>query len=189
MLGLVPIPDGDRLASTTLPGAAQAHGGRVLCELEVTFPGMVLRAVDGEERHIEGMIAPWDKPTQVTRPIPGYESYRGAFDRSLSEAKRPIPLMLRHTEDPAAVMVANDDPPRTATTPPSKCCAPEPATTPSSWSARASTPASPSAASQGHTGAHHRAPGGRRQAAHRPRRDAPRPRGPGPRAHLRRHPG
>ncbi|MCC6434429.1 MAG: HK97 family phage prohead protease [Acidimicrobiales bacterium] len=82
----------------------------MLCELEVTVPGMVLRAVDGEERHIEGMIAPWDKPTRVTRPIPGYESYkRGAFDRSLSEAKRPIPLMLRHTEDPAAVMVANDN--------------------------------------------------------------------------------
>lgn len=82
----------------------------MLCEIEATFPDLILRVSDSDERQIEGMIAPWDKPARVTRPIPGYESYkRGAFDRSLSEAKRPIPLMLRHTEDPAAVLVGHEN--------------------------------------------------------------------------------
>lgn len=82
----------------------------MLCEIEAVFADLILRVSDAEERTIEGMIAPWDRAARVNRPIPGWESYkRGAFDRSLNEAKRPIPLMLRHSEDPAAVMVAHDN--------------------------------------------------------------------------------
>lgn len=82
----------------------------MLCDVEAIFPGMVLRVADGDDRHIEGMIVPWNKVAKVNRPLPGYESYkRGAFDKSLTEAKRPIPLMLRHSEDPAAVLVSHDN--------------------------------------------------------------------------------
>lgn len=82
-----------------------------LCDVEVTFPDLILRVSDEEDgRTIEGMILPWDKPTYVSRPMPGYESYRrGALDRSLNESTRPIPLMLRHSDDPAAVLVSHEN--------------------------------------------------------------------------------
>jgi uncharacterized protein len=82
----------------------------VLCDIETTFPDLILRVSDEDGRLIEGMIVPWDKPTPVMRPIPGLESYkRGALDRSLTESKRPIPLLLRHNEaEPAAVLVEHE---------------------------------------------------------------------------------
>lgn len=89
-----------------------------LCDVEVTFPDLILRVSDDEDgRTIEGMILPWDKPTYVSRPMPGYESYRrGALDRSLDEAnRRPIPLMLggsngvHNLDTPAAVMVSHEN--------------------------------------------------------------------------------
>lgn len=84
----------------------------MICDLEITFPGMLLRVADGDDGHtIEGMFVPWDKPAQVLRPIPGFEMFkRGAFDRSLSEPKRQIPLLLRHDEsEPAAVLRSHDN--------------------------------------------------------------------------------
>lgn len=76
--------------------------------VHVTFPDLILRlADDAEERTFEGLIVPWGKPARVQRPIPGWESYRrGALDKSLGEARRPIPLLIRHSEaEPAAVIV------------------------------------------------------------------------------------
>lgn len=81
----------------------------MLCDIETTFGDLVLRAVEGEDHHIEGMFVPWDRPTRVNTPIRGLESFkRGAFDRSLNEAKRPVPLMLKHSEDPAGVLVSHE---------------------------------------------------------------------------------
>lgn len=83
-----------------------------LCEIETTFPDLILRvADDGDGRTIEGMVLPWDKPTPVMRPIAGLESYkRGALDKSLAEAKRPIPLLLRHSDaEPAAVLIEHEN--------------------------------------------------------------------------------
>ena len=82
-----------------------------LCDVEVTFPDLILRVSDEEDgRTIEGVVLPWDRPTYVSKPMPGYEVYkRGALDRSLNESTRPIPLMLRHTEDPAAVLVSHQN--------------------------------------------------------------------------------
>lgn len=85
----------------------------MLCEVEITFTDLVLRAADkdGDGRTIEGMIAPWDRPTPVMKPVPGMESFkRGAFDRTLNEAQKPIPLLLHHNEgDPAGKLVAHDN--------------------------------------------------------------------------------
>ena len=82
----------------------------MLCDVEISFD-CVLRADDEEGRTIIGMIAPWDKPALVTRPIPGLEMFkRGAFDKSLAESKRPIPLLVRHDEaEPAAVLVEHQN--------------------------------------------------------------------------------
>lgn len=81
-----------------------------LCDVEVVFSDLILRVSDEEDgRTIEGVVLPWDRPTYVSKPMPGYEVYkRGALDRSLNESTRPIPLMLRHTEDPAAVLVSHE---------------------------------------------------------------------------------
>ena len=84
----------------------------MLCDIEITFPDLVLRvADDADGRTIEGMIAPWGKPTPVLKPTPGMESFkRGAFDKSLSESKRPIPLLVRHNEaEPAAVLTSHEN--------------------------------------------------------------------------------
>jgi len=83
----------------------------MLCDIEVTFADVVLRVADEQARHIEGMLVPWDRPTPVLRPIAGLESYkRGALDRSLIESKRPIPMLVRHSEaEPAAVLVEHDN--------------------------------------------------------------------------------
>lgn len=84
----------------------------MLCDVQTTFPDMILRVLDDDEgRTIEGMIVPWDTPARVLKPIAGWESYRrGALDKSLSEAKRPIPLLVRHSEtEPAAVIVGTDN--------------------------------------------------------------------------------
>lgn len=72
--------------------------------------GMVLRVADDDERIIEGLIAPWDRPTRVGRPIPGWESFkRGAFDRSLADTSQRIPLLLNHSEDNiAGVLVGHE---------------------------------------------------------------------------------
>ncbi len=80
-------------------------------DIDVTFPEMILRVADEAERTFEGMIVPWGRPARVQRPIPGWESYRrGALDRSLGEARRPIPLLVRHSEaEPAAVIVAHEN--------------------------------------------------------------------------------
>ena len=81
-------------------------------ELPDRFPtGMVLRVADDDERIIEGLIAPWDRPTRVQTPIPGWESYRrGAFDASLSDRSLRIPLLLRHNEDNiAGVLIGHDN--------------------------------------------------------------------------------
>lgn len=82
-----------------------------LCDVEVVFEDLILRVSDEEDgRTIEGVVLPWDRPTYVSKPMPGYEVYkRGALDRSLNESTRPIPLMLRHTEDPAAVLVSHEN--------------------------------------------------------------------------------
>lgn len=83
-----------------------------LCDVEVTFPDLILRVSDEEDgRTIEGMIVPWDKPTRVKKPMDGWESYRrGALDKSLAETGRPIPLLLRHSEnEPAAKLVAHEN--------------------------------------------------------------------------------
>lgn len=82
-----------------------------LCDVEVTFPDLILRVSDEEDgRTIEGVILPWDRPAYVSKPMPGYEVYkRGALDRSLNESSRPIPLMLRHSEDAAAVLVSHEN--------------------------------------------------------------------------------
>lgn len=81
-----------------------------LCDIDVTFD-LILRVSDEDDgRTIEGVVLPWDRPTYVSKPMPGYEVYkRGALDRSLNESTRPIPLMLRHTEDPAAVLVSHEN--------------------------------------------------------------------------------
>lgn len=80
-------------------------------DVDVTFPEMILRLADEAERTFEGMIVPWGRPARVQRPIPGWESYRrGALDRSLGEARRPIPLLVRHSEaEPAAVLIAHEN--------------------------------------------------------------------------------
>lgn len=80
-------------------------------EVQVTFPDLILRLAEEQDRTFEGLIVPWNVPARVMRPIPGWESYRrGALDRSLEEAKRPIPLLLRHSEaEPAAVLVAHEN--------------------------------------------------------------------------------
>lgn len=82
-----------------------------MCDVNLEFPDLVLRVSDEEGRMIEGMIAPWDRPASVLKPIPGWESFkRGAFARSLTEGQRPIPLLVRHSEaEPAAVIVDHDD--------------------------------------------------------------------------------
>lgn len=83
----------------------------MLCDIEVTFDDLILRVSDEDGRLIEGMLVPWDRPTPVLKPIPGLESFkRGAFDKSLSESKRPIPLLVRHNEaEPAAVLVGHEN--------------------------------------------------------------------------------
>ena len=84
----------------------------MLCDIEITFPDLVLRvADDGDGRTIDGMIAPWNKSTPVLKPVPGMELFkRGAFDKSLSESKRPIPLLVRHNEaEPAAVLTSHEN--------------------------------------------------------------------------------
>src|SRR5574343_303342 len=55
-----------------------------LCDVEVTFPDLILRVSDEEDgRTIEGVVLPWDRPTYVSKPMPGYEVYkRGALDTS-----------------------------------------------------------------------------------------------------------
>lgn len=70
-------------------------------QLTVVFEDLVLRASDeGDGRTLEGYIVPWDKPAVVSRPIPGYEVFkRGALNRSLTERKKPIPLLGLHSED------------------------------------------------------------------------------------------
>ncbi len=81
-------------------------------ELPDRFPtGMVLRVADEDERIIEGMIAPWDRPTRVQRPVPGWESFkRGAFNRSLSDRSTHIPLLLNHKDDNiAGVLLTHDN--------------------------------------------------------------------------------
>lgn len=83
-----------------------------LCDVQTTFPDMVLRVLDDEDgRTIEGMIVPWDTPARVLKPISGWESYkRGALDRSLAESGRPIPLLVRHSEtEPAGVLVGHEN--------------------------------------------------------------------------------
>ena len=84
----------------------------MLCDIEIVYTDLVLRAAEGGDgRTIEGMIAPWDRPTPVMRPVPGLESFRrGAFDKSLNESKRPIPLLLHHNEhEPAAVLRSHEN--------------------------------------------------------------------------------
>lgn len=85
----------------------------MLCEIEVVYASDVILRVadDSDGRTIEGMIAPWDKPTPVLKPVPGFESFkRGAFDRSLNESKRPIPLLLHHNEnEPAGKLIAHEN--------------------------------------------------------------------------------
>lgn len=83
-----------------------------LCDVQTEFPDMILRVLDDEDgRSIEGMVVPWNVPARVLKPISGWESYRrGALDRSLAEAKRPIPLLVRHSEtEPAAVLIAHEN--------------------------------------------------------------------------------
>jgi HK97 family phage prohead protease len=84
----------------------------MLSEIETAFPDAILRVKDeGDGRTIEGRIAPWDTPALVTKPVAGWESFkRGAFDKSLNESGRKIPMLLRHSEhEPAAVLVSHDN--------------------------------------------------------------------------------
>jgi len=69
--------------------------------IEVTFDDLILRVGDDSDgRTLEGYLVPWDKPAQVSRPIPGYEVFkRGALTRSVTESKTPIPLLGLHSED------------------------------------------------------------------------------------------
>lgn len=67
--------------------------------LEVIFEDLLLRA-DEEGKNLEGYLVPWDKPALVSRPIAGYEVFkRGALTRSVTESKKPIPLLGLHSED------------------------------------------------------------------------------------------
>lgn len=83
-----------------------------MCELQIVFPDLILRAEDdGDGRTISGMFVPWNRPTPVLKPVAGLEKFkRGAFDKSLGESKRPIPLLLHHHEDePAAKLISHEN--------------------------------------------------------------------------------
>lgn len=84
----------------------------MLCEIETTFTDCILRVAEGGDgRRIEGMMLPWGRHAPVLRPIAGLETYkRGALDKTLAESKRPIPLLLRHSQnEPAAVLESHDN--------------------------------------------------------------------------------
>lgn len=83
-----------------------------MTELEIIFSDLILRAdEEGDGRTISGMIVPWNRPTPVLKPIAGLEKFkRGAFDKTLGESKRAIPLLLHHNEEePAAKLVSHEN--------------------------------------------------------------------------------
>lgn len=82
--------------------------------ISITSEDLFLRAEDdgGEDGHfVNGYLVPWNKQVHVLRPIKGLESYkRGALTRSITEAKRPIPLLGLHNEaEPVGIMVNSHD--------------------------------------------------------------------------------
>ena len=84
---------------TTMTGDVIPH-----TEREVT--GRILRLADLEERIVTGLICPFNRQVWVSKPDVGFELYKpGAFDASLADRSRRIPLTLGHVEDVAGFIV------------------------------------------------------------------------------------
>ena len=67
--------------------------------IQVSFEECILRMDEDDGKSLTGYIVPWDKPAYVTRPVKGFEVFkRGALTRSVTESKKPIPLLGLHME-------------------------------------------------------------------------------------------